>query len=76
MTSADVFDMLQELRANQESMRERQDEVMRAVTANERTLKHITERSENIKDEELLGLNLEDVVENLQASCILCVILQ
>ena len=73
MTSADVFDLLHELRLTQESMRDKQDELIRTVSSNERALKHITERSENIKDEELLGLNLEDVVEKLQASCDLCI---
>ena len=65
--------LLQELREDQKYLRSKQDELAQKMTKTDQTIRRMNEQATQATDEDLLGLNLEDVVEKLQAC--LCFVL-
>ena len=63
----EMFVLLQELREDQKYLRSKQDELAQKMTETDQMIRRMNDKATQATDEDLLGLNLEDVVEKLQA---------
>ena len=68
MENEEVLRLLKQLRDNQKNF---QDGIMQKMEQTDKLILRMHERGEQptIKEDDLIGLNLEDVVEKLQARC-------
>ena len=65
----DTVRLLKKLRREVKDLKYKQTEMMQNMGESDKVLRHINERGQNPSDEDLRGLNLEEVVEKLHVCC-------
>lgn len=66
---SDTVRLLKELRREVKDLKYKQTEMMQKMGESDSVLRHINDRGQHPSDEDLRGLNLEEVVEKLQVCC-------